>query len=328
MYKLSYVKIFERNTDEQILSNVPHDLIHDMYKEVCGIDLPLDTAAKVKNIREALNVQCITNKPLIGVHQPFDGLGNLWLDMRDLGTNVFQCFLRNNRNMKRREFDQWDIDRFNTLSLAAPSNTFVVHAPYAINPASGDDDKAANAERVIREDLSLISKLSGNGYYVVHPGAYTDYSKEVAMNQLCSTLTKLKDVDKGMICLETMGGQGTQLLSNIRDLEWIFELCPWIHLCVDTCHLFAAGVAFDEALVFLSKHKDAVKIIHVNDSATHFNSRVDRHANIGYGKIGKEYLLQFLDNLYVMCPKAPMILETPEDGIIESLDILQDYFRK
>ena len=123
------------------------------------------------------------------------------------------------------------------------------------------------------------------------------------------------------IALETTAGQGTTLGYSFEHLRDIIGTCrkpDSISVCLDTCHLFAAGYDFSgregyqrmieqfEETVGVSK----VKVIHFNDSKRGLGSRVDRHAHIGEGTIGLEGFGSFLNDSRFDC--VPKILETPK----------------
>ena len=141
-----------------------------------------------------------------------------------------------------------------------------------------------------------------------------------------------------MILLETTAGQGTNIGYTFEQLADIMErtsIPDRIGVCFDTCHVFAAG--YD-----LSSHKgynttmeefervlsiDSLKAIHLNDSKKELGSRVDRHANIGQGSIGKDGFDLIVNDERL--EKIPMILETPggDEAYIRELGLLRSLFR-
>lgn len=315
--------LLRKNTDETILNNVPSDILCKLYTEETG-KTGTDTAAILAELRGKYPRDV---EPLIGIHQSFTGLRNLWSTAAYYGNNTFQCFLRNNRNMKRREITYDDIACFNVCAKRVFNPCFVTHAPYALNPASGESTKRRNAVSIIREDVELVQKLFGDGYYVLHPGAWTEYSKPLSSGMLILSMHELEDLKAGIICLETMAGQGTQHLRDIESMQIILDKCPHVNLCVDTCHIWAAGIGFNEFIQFAETYANRIKVIHVNDSLTDFGSHADRHANIDYGRMDSSELYKFLLRMHKLCPGAPMILETPADHIDESLAKVKELFK-
>lgn len=314
--------MLQKNSDEAIIKNVPLDMLRKLYKEETG-----EEGTDAQSILLKLRTEYTQNtEPLIGVHQSFTGLRTLWSNALYYGNNTFQCFLRNNRNLKRRDILYDDIVYFNMCAKQMTKPVYAIHAPYVMNPASCEDSKRTRALELIREDVKIIEKLFGNGYYILHPGAWTDYSRELSTSKLVESMTVLSDLQPGVICLETMAGQGTQHLRDIESISNVLEKCMNVNLCIDTCHIWAAGIQLTDFLQFAEVYKERIKVIHVNDSQTVFNSHVDRHENIGYGKIPKEALSNFLLSIHKLCPDAPMILETPGDRIDVSLTYLKNLF--
>ena len=158
----------------------------------------------------------------------------------------------------------------------------------------------------------------GVNYIVVHPGNALKLDREEALSNIALALNYIIDEDtKPMILLETMAGKGSECGINIYELKSILNkvnLKDKVGICLDTCHLNDSGVdiaKFDEYLsVFDSEiGLDKVKCVHVNDSKNVIGSKKDRHANIGFGTIGFDNLLNVIYN-----PKLkdiPKILETP-----------------
>jgi deoxyribonuclease-4 len=123
--------------------------------------------------------------------------------------------------------------------------------------------------------------------------------------------------------LENTAGQGTGLGSRFEEIAWIRERVRSPHriqVCLDTCHLLAAGYDFRtrsgyrevfaefESLV----GTDTVRAFHLNDSKKDLGSRVDRHENIGQGHVGTDAFGYLLEDWRFR--KVPKVLETPKAG--------------
>lgn len=136
---------------------------------------------------------------------------------------------------------------------------------------------------------------------------------------------------QSMVLLESTAGQGTSIGWRFEQLRGILDRIAKpdrLGVCLDTCHLFAAGYDFrtPEGYAATIGELDRViglahvRCIHMNDSKRELGSRVDRHEHIGKGKIGKSGFAHFLND-----PRfegVPMILETPKgvDGRGTDLD--------
>lgn len=135
---------------------------------------------------------------------------------------------------------------------------------------------------------------------------------------------------KVKVLLETTAGQGTSLGHRFEHLACILELVKdpdRLGVCLDTCHVFAAGYSMATETEYKAALKEFDKVIgltqlrlfHINDSLKKFGSRVDRHAHLGRGEIGLAPF-RFLVN-DSRFRSHPMILETPkEDGDTKDMD--------
>lgn len=169
---------------------------------------------------------------------------------------------------------------------------------------------------------------------VVHPGAHMGEGEEAGFRRVACALEEILGRCPGMdvtIDLETTAGQGTSLGYRFEHLQAILELVTDarnLGVCVDTCHIFAAGYSldrperYDETIRQLDGtvgiHR--LRVWHVNDSCCECGSRVDRHAGIGAGKMGLDSFRHLVND--ARFHRLPMILETPkgiEDG--EDLDV-------
>ena len=87
----------------------------------------------------------------VGIHQSFDGLINAARDCRDYGFNTFQIFTRNNRNLRQRDMEIEEFFVFNSMLMDCGFTDVVIHAPYVMNPASGEDEKREIGRASCRE---------------------------------------------------------------------------------------------------------------------------------------------------------------------------------
>lgn len=269
----------------------------------------------------------------VGIHQSFYGLATAVSDATYYGFDTFQIFTRNNRNLKSRTFMTDDYVSFNKALRESGITDYVVHAPYAMNPASCDEGIIQRTRDLIKSDMYILSNMEGNKHYVLHPGAYTDYTEEEAMKTLIETLHELKNDFKGTkISVEFMAGQGTQLLCRLDQICWLLQTCcdiPEFELCLDTCHMFGAGLIVEHVVsaINLFADKSRIGVIHVNGSKCAFGSLKDRHDNIGSGLLSEEELKRQVLFLHDVAPTAPIILETPQDKQLFDAAIVQSWLR-
>lgn len=215
----------------------------------------------------------------------------------------------------------------------------VVHASYTINCAQKWDFYSWWIKQFTIE-IELANVLGAFGI-VVHLGKQLDLTFEEAINNMYTSLlyvhNQTKQYKDVKILIETSTGQGSEICYKLENLSHLFRkfsthknknISDRFGLCVDTCHIFAAGYdirnisnikmfidQFDE-LIGLSN----IKLLHLNDSKKDLGSKVDRHATIGYGFIGKESLKLIASMFEKM--SVPIILETPYEHRNIDLQIL------
>jgi len=262
---------------------------------------------------------------LIGIHQSFDNpLFNIILTAKHLGANTFQIFLRNNRNMRRRAISSDEVSYFNTIMLQSAIDTFVVHASYAMNPCTDDNEKRKHYISIVKDDLTLLNRFAGTKYYVLHPGSAKDLDTSTALKNLYNFLFEIKDnLGNVKIALEYMAGAGTQVLCTPEQIYYIMALCydiPNICICYDTCHVFGSGQGILETY---NKLQQYVGVIHLNNSSAAFASRKDRHANLMTGLIPETELNTFIKNVKSFKRDIPVILETPGTNILSDFTWLK-----
>lgn len=196
----------------------------------------------------------------------------------------------------------------------------VVHAPYILNLANNSNEEKYNFYiNFLASELKRCIELDIRSL-VLHPGSYTTLDRETGIKNIANGLNiALKNIDGVSVLLEYMAGKGTEVGSSISDLKGILELLDKdiydkVYVCLDTCHINDSGVdigSFDKFLDEFDKEIgiEKIKCIHINDSYNNVSSHKDRHANIGYGTIGFDNLINVIYNPRL--DNIPKILETP-----------------
>jgi deoxyribonuclease-4 len=230
-----------------------------------------------------------------------------------------------------------DVGRVNAAFRLALGETGisspVAHTSYLINLASPDDHLWQRSIDAMVDEVERCGEL-GILDLVLHPGAHMGEGEDAGISRVVFALDQVHrrtKRSKVIIDLETTAGQGTSLGYRFEHLQAILEGARHserLGVCVDTCHVFAAGYRLDTAKEYdgtMDRLDRAVglnrlRVWHVNDSCRECGSRVDRHAAIGQGRMGLEPFRHLVND-----PRfrgLPMILETPkgtEDG--EDLDV-------
>jgi deoxyribonuclease IV len=261
----------------------------------------------------------------LGIHTSTSAsLEDAALTAAELGANTFQIFSASPRMWRARVPDPEQIRLVRAARERFDLNPLVVHANYLINLASQDPVIRAKSIDCFRGEMERAAAI-GAEYLVVHPGSYRGQSVEEG---IAAVALGLRDAAAGLrplqvtVLLENTAGCGASLgsrfeeLQSIRDQARDLTSLP-VGYCFDTCHLLAAGfdIASSAGLRTTLRHAeltlglDNVRVIHTNDSKMPLGSRVDRHANIGEGHIGREAFRRILTHPQLHIKS--FILETP-----------------
>lgn len=244
--------------------------------------------------------------------------------------NLIQLFIYSSYDKQNYKNIRNSLKKYNILS--------VVHAPYTINIAADWDEYSCSINNLI-DQIELASYIGSFGV-VVHFGKQMKLSKQRAMNNMYSSLLYVHNKTKKYnvkIILETTAGQGSEMCYLLEDLAYFFnkfskhrnhEIKNRFRLCVDTCHIFAAGYDIKTKKnidIYLSNFENLIglnniALIHLNDSKKDLGSRVDRHESLGKGYIGEKGLKYFID--IFKKNNTPIVLETP--GIYHKQEMI-DY---
>jgi len=259
----------------------------------------------------------------IGCHlSPSKGLLRMGQDALSIRANTFQFFLRNPRGSKAKALDLEDAAALMTLLREKDMLPMVAHAPYTLNPCAADGRVQEFAAMVMKDDLERMNAFSGN-LYNFHPGSHVGQEISAGIEKTAALLNTLLTPDMPTtVLIETMSGQGSEIGGAFEEIRKIIdrvELREKVGVCLDTCHVFAAGydIVHDLDGVLESFDRQVglsrLKALHVNDSLFPLGSRKDRHAPIGKGCIGLDAFLALVD--HPSLKNLPMILETPQDDL-------------
>lgn len=248
------------------------------------------------------------------------GFAAMGQDALSILANTFQFFTRNPRGGKAKAWAKEDAEALAALMEANDFGPLVAHAPYTLNACAAEERIQAFAELCMGEDLARMEILPNN-YYNFHPGSHVGQGNQVGVEKTTALLNKLmKPQQTTHVLLETMSGQGSEIGGTFEELAQILQGLHHPHLagvCLDTCHVFAAGYDIKDHLDEVFTQFDQIiglsnlKAIHLNDSLQPLGSHRDRHACIGAGEIGLEALIRFVKHPAVK--GLPIILETPNE---------------
>ena len=270
----------------------------------------------------------------IGTHMSIaKGLAKTAENVVEMGANTMQIFSRNPRGSNFKTYTDEEIAKFQKIRRDNRFGPLLAHAPYTMNLASAQEKVYEFACTVIREDTARMDAL-GIENMVFHPGSHTRIGIEAGIENIIAGLDQAITGEENItILLETMTGKGTEIGARFEHLKAIRDGVKHperIGICLDTCHVFAAGYDIVNDLDGVLEEFDQVlglellKAIHLNDSMMPFGSHKDRHATIGSGEIGMNTLLHVLR--HPLLRELPFYLETPLDdqGHKEEIQMIRE----
>ncbi len=258
---------------------------------------------------------------LIGSHLSIaGGPQNALLSAAEYGFKTVAMFVRNQQQWKSPPLSDEAAATFRRLKKELKFAAVVAHGSYLVNLA-GRSDVRNKSIRAMAEDLDRCGRL-GVEYLVIHPGSRPDQTEGIAL--IAEALNRIiGDCPHAgpKVLLETTAGQGNCIGRTFEQLAEILSRLnepERLAVCLDTCHIFAAGydIRTPAAYEKTMRQFDAaiglgqLAAIHLNDSRGALGSRLDRHAHIGLGEIGKEGFANFVCDERLA--GVPMILETPK----------------
>ena len=264
----------------------------------------------------------------IGCHlSPSLGLLNMAKTASSLGADTFQFFSRNPRGSKAKALDRADSDAMRAYLAENAFAPVLVHAPYTLNPCAEKPETAAFAELVMRDDLARCTAMR-SPYYNFHPGSHVGQGIAIGIEKTAALLNRiLDDSTDTTVLIETMAGQGSEIGGTFEEVRSIIdgvEKSDRVGVCLDTCHVFAAGydIANDPDGVLTAFDRiiglDRLKFIHLNDSKFALGAHKDRHAAIGEGCIGLDGVRRIVNHPALFA--LPFCLETPHEALSEYAD--------
>jgi len=240
-----------------------------------------------------------------------------------LGCDAVQVFVKNQRQWRATDLNPADLERWHTLLASSGLRPPIAHATYLINLAAPDRRLHARSRAMLAEELLRCEQL-GIPYLVVHPGSAGGSSIRAAIARVSRALNHIfarHPALRTMALLETTAGQGKSLGRSFDELAAIIagvEEPQRLGICIDSCHVFAAGYDIRRLAGYEDMVARAVRTVglerircwHMNDSRCPCGSHVDRHAHIGQGKLGRAAFANILADPRFL--GVPMILETPK----------------
>lgn len=262
--------------------------------------------------------------PRLGAHLSIAGGLPRAVDRAEAsGCEALQIFTKSAGQWRAREIPDEEIALFRRRVRETKIGPVVAHNSYLINLAAADPELRARSIGALRDELDRAETLGLDGL-VMHPGSYTSGTEAGGLRLIAEGLAEIFDRRpdaRTRVLLEHTAGQGTNLGHRFEHLAEIIDRLGGtrrIGVCLDTCHLIAAGYDICSEAGYETTFRQfgktvgfgRLKAFHVNDSKKPCGSRVDRHEHIGKGCLGLEPFRRILND--PRFAKLPMLLETPK----------------
>jgi deoxyribonuclease-4 len=262
--------------------------------------------------------------------------------IKENGGNALQIFVSNPRSIQVRKLNEKFIKDTKEIKNYLNINDFklVIHSPYTINLAANPiynkrqiDLKDCYWIKILIHELTMAHQLGAVGC-VVHCGKHTTNSYENGIANMRNAIIYIinyliENKLESKLILETSTGQGSEVLSNIDDFlnfynSFTNKQKEYLKLCIDTCHIWAAGYELIDVFNLIKKYDNFndIYVIHINNSKNKKGSRLDRHDVIKSGFIPLIDLIQFIKMMNKMNHNIINILETPSNDLSYDLFII------
>uniref|UniRef100_A0A1I7XZ56 AP_endonuc_2 domain-containing protein n=1 Tax=Steinernema glaseri TaxID=37863 RepID=A0A1I7XZ56_9BILA len=296
-----------------------------------GTESPTRTEAK--KAKTALG----SNQKLLGAHvSAAGGPHNAIREASELGARACGFFLKNQRSWKWKELTDKQVELFQDAleKYNFDVENVVPHTSYLINAGSPAADTLEKSRANLLDDCKRCERL-GIKLLNMHPGSSVG---KIERNECVALIAEslnyvISETEKVVIVLETMAGQGNTIGGTFEELKAIIDMVQdksRVGVCIDTCHIFAAGYDIRTSEKYEETMKkfgetigwEYLKAFHINDSKGGLRSHLDRHADINTGYL-KGSFKRLMNDLRL--DNIPMVLETPSGNYKQEIETLNGY---
>ena len=262
--------------------------------------------------------------PLLGSHVPTIGGVAKAIDRAiEIGCTAMQIFVKNNMQWFAKPLSPEEVVAFTSHPQRSELREVVAHAGYLINLGVEGTENHEKSLRSLSDEILRCEQL-GIRSLVLHPGSHLGKGVESGIACVVRNLDRLHAEHpdaKVRITLEITAGQGSCLGSSFGEIAQIISSCrdpERLEVCFDTAHAFAAGydlsapggaktvfAEFDRSIGFAR-----LSVLHINESKSALGSHVDRHDNLGRGRIGLDAFRWIMTEPAM--ERIPKLLETPK----------------
>ncbi|MBM3326427.1 MAG: deoxyribonuclease IV [Calditrichaeota bacterium] len=274
---------------------------------------------------------------ILGAHvSTSGGVSQAPLNARKLGITAIQIFSKNQSRWSAPPYTTAELDKWFRNYAECGITNAVAHDAYLINLCATDPANLAKSRAAFLDELQRADQLELSAV-VMHPGSHLGAGIDAGLRAIAASLRMIFDKHphgKARVLLETTAGQGTNLgftFGQLAELIHLIDAPERVGICLDTCHIYAAGydwttpegyertlAAFDRIIGLNNLHA-----FHFNDTKKKLGSQVDRHDHIGEGLIGRDpFKLWLFDARF---KDHPALLETPGemDDFTRNLAVLK-----
>lgn len=259
----------------------------------------------------------------LGAHTSISGgVFNALEEGVEIGADVVQIFSKSQRQWSGRAYRDDELERYDERRRSSGVEPVVIHNSYLINLGSPKEDVFRKSHLAMIDELNRAAVLKVP-YLLMHPGSHLGDGEAAGIARIAEGIDRCleeADAPEVTLLLEATAGQGTNLgyrFEHLRDIMAASRHPERLGVCIDTCHIFAAGYDMRDAAAWEATRQefDAVvglahlRLFHLNDSQHALGSRKDRHARLGDGDIGFEGFAVLVRDPAVR--HLPMILEVP-----------------
>jgi deoxyribonuclease-4 len=281
---------------------------------------------------------------LLGSHTSVSGgIYKAFERAASIGCTTMQVFVKNANQWYGKPCTDEDVSKYRAAEAQTSVHPVIAHAAYLINLCAANPAIRSKSREGFLDELRRC-EMFGIKALVVHPGAHVGAGEDEGIKCIAESLNVIHEQTRSfraLSALETTAGQGTTLGYRFEHLRRIIDLVDQkdrMAVCIDTCHLFAAGypVHTDEGWDSTIKEFDQIVglnhlvAVHVNDSMKPFGSRLDRHEHIGKGVMGLEGFRALMNDPRLA--HIPKILETDKSEDlhedIENMGVLRGLLQR
>ena len=264
----------------------------------------------------------------IGAHvSATGGVQHTPLRAYEIGAKSFALFTRNASRWVSKPISDKDATKFKAdcIQYGFESRHILPHDSFLINLGSPDADALKKSRDAFLDEFRRCEQL-GLSLLNFHPGSHLNQiDTDACLDRIAESINLTLDVTTGVTAvIENTAGQGSNLGHTFEQIAHIIDKVEdksRIGVCIDTCHAYSAGYDLLDETQYQKVWADFDNIIgahylkgmHINDDKKELGSRVDRHASIGEGTLGRDFFTRLVND--PRFDDMPLILETPNEEI-------------